>query len=204
MNNDDDKPFGYAPELPEDIRPVFQDLCQDMASLHSKWQLYLDLFSDRTTIDLLNDMAPAFFQTVEESLRSDITMSICRLSDLPQTLGQDNLSIKTLVDKAAEVRELVNLWNDFHNCCQPVREYRNKRIGHNDLHAILQPHDNPLPNISRATIDSILAKATTLMNHVFSFYKMGEISFNPYPDEKGMGKDLVFWLKRAQEHYQEE
>ncbi len=50
MNKDNDKPFGYAQELPEDIRKVFQDLCQDIASLHSKWKFYLDLFSDHDTI----------------------------------------------------------------------------------------------------------------------------------------------------------
>ena len=133
MNKDNDKPFGYAPELPEDIRTVFQDLCQDIAPLHSKWKFYLDLFSNRDTIDLLNDVAPASFQMVEESLRSDIAMSICRLSDPPQSCGQDNLSIKTLVDKASEVQGIEKLWEDFDSCCKPVRQYRNKLVAHNDL-----------------------------------------------------------------------
>ena len=197
MNKDDDKPFGYAPELPEDIRTVFQDLCQDIASLHSKWQFYLDLFSDRDTIDILNDVAPASFQMVEESLRSDITISICRLSDPPQSCGQDNLSIKTLVNKATEVQELTKLLEDFDSCCKPVRRYRDKCVAHNDLRAALQPHDNPLPNISRTTIDSILLKSSAIMNCVCSFYKMGEISFRS--DDKGGGKNLVFWLQKASE-----
>jgi hypothetical protein len=191
MNKDDDKPFGYAPELPEDIRIVFQDLCHDIDSLHSKWQFYLDLFSDRDTINLLNDVAPASVQILEESLRSDITMSIFRLSDR----DHKNLSINTLVKKATKVQELKKLWEDFFSCCEPVRQYRHKRIGHNDLRSVLQPHDNPLPNISRPMIDSILSKATTLMNCVYHFYTRGEISFRSF--DIGGGKDLVFWLKKA-------
>ena len=197
MNKEDNKPFGYAPELPEDIRTVFQDLCQDIASLHSKWRFYLDLFSDRDTVGLLNDIAMASFQMLEESLRSDITVSICRLSDPRKSCGHENLSIKTLVDKSTEVQGLEELWKDFHSCCEPVTQYRNKRIGHNDLHAVLQPHDNPLPSISRTTIDSILSKATTLMNCVYHFYTRSEISFMSF--DIGGGKDIVFWLQRAWE-----
>ena len=202
MNKDNDKSFGYAPELPEDIQPIFQDLCQDMASLHHKWKLYLDLFSERDTVDLLKDIAPSFFQMVEESLRSDITMTICRLSDPRKSCGHENLSIKTLVDKATNVQGLEDMWNEFHSCCKPISEYRNKRVGHNDHDVALKKNDNPLFKIKRPIIDSILSKASILMNCVSSFYNAGQISFRS--DDKGGGKDLVLWLKRARGNDQEE
>lgn len=200
MTKDDDKAFGYTAELPEDMRPVFQDLCEDVASLHGKWRLYLELFSDRDTVDLLNDVAMASFQMFEESLRCDITMSICRLSDPLQSCGQDNLSIKILVERFAKVQGLAQLWNDFRRCCQPVREYRNKRVGHNDLDAALQPHDNPLPNVTRPTIDAILSAATKLVNHVYGFHTERELLFEPF--DTGGGKDLVSRLKSESDHDQ--
>jgi len=204
MTKDDDKPFGYAPELPEDVRPVFQNLCQDLASLHGKWRFYLELFSDRDTVGLLNNVAMASFQMLEESLRSDITMSICRLCDPAKSCGQNNLSINVLVEKFSKVPGLSQLWDDFQRQCEPVRQYRNKRIGHNDLSAALQPHDNPLPNVTRPTIDSILSEATKLVNQVYRFHTHtnGELCFEPF--DSGGGKDLVFWLKSAWNRDQEE
>jgi hypothetical protein len=195
MIKDNDKAFGYAPELPEDVRPMFQDLCQDLTSLHGKWRFYLELFSDHNTVDLLNDVAMASFQMVEESLRSDITMSICRLCDPAKSRGQNNLSINVLVEKFSEVPGLLQLRDDFQSCCAPVRQYRNKRVGHNDLKAALQPHDTPLPNVTRPTIDSILSAAAKLVNHVYRFHTNGELCFEPF--DSGGGTDLVFWLKIA-------
>ncbi len=109
--------------------------------------------------------------------------------------NQDNLSIETLVDKASGVQGIEKLWKDFDSCCKLVRQYRNKLVAHNDLKAALQIHDNLVPNITRPTIDSILLKASTLMNCVYNFYAKGDISFEPH--EIGGGKVLVFWLQRA-------
>lgn len=202
MNRNDDKPFGACPDLPHDVQPIFQNLCQDLASLHGKWRLYLDLFSDRETVNLLNDVAMATFQMVEESLRSDLTMSICRLSDPPQSCRQDNLSIKVLVDRLPHIPGLTALWEDFHESCEPVRQYRNKRVGHNDLRAALRSHDAPLPNVARRTIDAILAAAGKLMNHVYRFHVESELHFEPLAI--GTGEELVHWLKRAWEYDQKE
>ncbi len=203
MTEDDNKPFGSCQDLPEDVQAIFQDLCEDLVSLHGKWQLYLDLFSDRETVDLLNDVAMASFQMLEESLRSDMTMSICRLTDPPQSCGKDNLSIKVLVDRLGHVRGLTALWDNFHACCNRVRDYRNKRVGHNDLHVALRPHDNPLPNVTRADIEAILAAGAELINHAYRDYvEGGELCFQPL--HIGGGKDLVQCLKSGWEHDQVE
>lgn len=77
--------FGYYPKLPEDIREVFMWLCQDVAALREKWDFYQELF-DKGNIDLLSELARASFQIFEESLRDDLTMSICRLSDPAKSL----------------------------------------------------------------------------------------------------------------------
>jgi hypothetical protein len=192
-----DKPFGTCPELPAEAQDIFRDLCQDLASLHGKWQLYLQLYSDPETVNLLNDTARAAFQMIEESLRSDITMSICRLSDPPRSCGQDNLSMETLVQKLAHIDGLKELHENFQERCKDVRIYRNKRVGHDDLRASLHPHDNLLPNITRNDIEGILAAAARLMNHVYRSYVDGELCFQPFA--VGDGKALLYWLKEAKE-----
>ena len=198
MAKDDDKQFGDVPELPEEVRLVFEDLCKDLASLHGKWRFYLDLFSDADTVDVLSDVARASFQMVDESLGNDIVMAICRLSDPSQLGSHANLSIGVLAKKFSELPEVKQLWDDFEGLCGPVRQYRNKRIGHNDLNTVLQPHDNLLPNIPRATIDSILSAAAKLLNYVYHHYTNSGLIFEPLCI--GGGKDLVLWLKRAQDH----
>lgn len=195
MAEDVDKTFGTCPELPAEVQDIFRDLCQEVASLHEKWQFYLQLYSDRETVDLLNDMAMASFQIIEESLRSDITMSISRLSDPPQSCGRDNLSIATLVGKLSHIAGLDALWEDFRKRCEPIRSYRNKRVGHNDLHVSLQPHDNLLPNIGRSDIDGIIAATAHLMNHVYQSYADIELWFETIA--VGDGEALLYWLEKA-------
>jgi hypothetical protein len=192
---DRSKMFGYVPELPDDVRPIYQNLCGDLVSLHSKWHLYLDLFSDAETIELLNDAGPATFQMIEESLRSDIIMSIGRLHD-PAESGKDreNLSFAVLVKHLPADQVLSQLLGDFKTSCKPIEKHRNKRVAHNDLSVALQPHDSPLPGINRGIINAVLAAAVKLMEHVYHSYADGGLSFEP--DQLGDGKSFVGVLRR--------
>lgn len=203
MTTNDDNPIGLFQELPESVRAIFQGLYEDLVSLHGKWQFYLDLFNDPETVELLNAVAMGSFQMIEESLRSDMTMSICRLTDPAQSCGKDNLSVNVLVDKLRHIPELATLSQKFHDSCKPVRDYRNKRVGHNDLRAALKPRADPLPNVTRVDIEDILASGAKLINHVYHFYVNGELSFKPFGFGGG-GKDLVHWLKDAWERDQED
>lgn len=196
------EPFGACPQLAEDVQPVFQDICQDLASLNGKWRLYLDLFSGKETVALLNEMAMGAFQTVEEALRIDLTMSICRLSDPLRSSGQENLSLEVLVQKLKHVPGLAALWQDFKSKCDPVRRYRNKRVGHNDLNVALKPHENPLPGVGRSVIEGILASAGRIVNHAYQAYVNGEMRFEALV--LGDGKALVFALKMAKQREDEE
>jgi hypothetical protein len=127
-----DRAFGYIEELPERIRPVFQELCQDVVSLKCKWQFYLDVFAEKENVELLNDVAPASFRMIEESFISDIIMSICRLADPTESCGRSNLSFKALVADFPEDHELNRLLDDFASKCKPIVDHRHKRFAHND------------------------------------------------------------------------
>src|SRR5262245_3643943 len=100
---------GYIPELPDNIRGIFTDLCQAVASLYAKWQLYLDLFSSHDEAVVLSQMAVGTFQIMEEALRGDIMMAVCRLGDPHQSCGNDNLSIVTLVRRVGQIEGLDQL-----------------------------------------------------------------------------------------------
>ncbi len=197
-----DDVFGYCPQLPENIRDIFTDLCQDVASLHSMWQLYLDLFSNQEDAAVLSEVALGTFQIIEEALRNDMTMAICRLSDSHQSNGKDNLTIVTLARQQGHVEGLEALVQQFRDECAPLRRYRDKRLAHNDLNVALKPKENPLPGIGRSRIERILDLAAQILNSVYRCTVVdAELGFRSLLI--GSGRDLVHWLKVAKETHRE-
>jgi|SRR5271157_1864620 len=196
MSNND--PFGYVPNLPDNIREIFMWLCQDVASLRTKWRFYLELFGTNENAELLSELARASFQIIEESLRNDMTMAIYRLSDPPQSMRKDNLSLPALFQQMDELDNAPILLNDFLVACEAVRQYRNKRIGHNDLNTTIKPQDNPLPGIGREDIDRIVQLAEQILNTVYQRFDNGELFFDIV--QMGGGDELTFWLKNAKEY----
>lgn len=190
--------FGYDPRLPDNIREVFMWLCQDIASLRNKWSFYLELFGSKGNTELLSELARASFQIIEESLRDDMTMAICRLSDPPQSMGKNNLSLPTLVHRFGELDTAAELLKDFLGACEPVRQYRNKRIGHNDLNTTIRPQDNPLPGIGRKHIDRIVQLAEQILNGIYQRFVDGELFFKSA--HIGGADALIFWLKMAKDY----
>jgi hypothetical protein len=197
MSNDR---FGFHQNLPESIRDVFMWLCQDVAMLRLKWNFYIGLYSSKESTDLMSDLAPASFRIIEESLRADMTMAICRLSDPIETRGQNNLSICTLcllLSRMEDNQSLVEMLEDFKQACKPVRALRNKRVGHNDLHTRIRPQKNPLPGIRRSQIEHIVEQAEKILNYVYQCYVDSQLSFGPI--HVGGADTLLFWLRKGWE-----
>ena len=194
--------FGYIPELPEEIREIFMWLCQDVASLQRKWDFYIRLYGNQESTELLSELACSSFQIIEEALRDDMTMAICRLSDPLQSHRKDNRSLKTLTTNKCVKRETVDqLLKEFIDACKPVQQLRNKRVGHNNLNTRIRPNENLLPGISRSQIDRIIETATKTLNVICQRFVDCELKFRPI--HIGGAEDLIYWLKTARE-YQEE
>jgi hypothetical protein len=193
-----DDAFGYDIRLPDNIREIFMWLCQDVAALRNKWSFYIELFSGEENTGLLSELARASFQIIEESVRDDMTMAICRLSDPPQSMGKDNLSLTTLVQRLDKPGNASELLKDFLEACEPVRQYRNKHVGHNDLNTTIKPQDNPLPGIGRKHIDRIVQLAERILNVVYQFSVNSELFFEPA--QIGGADALIFWLRMAKEY----
>ena len=197
MNNK----FGFYPEIPENIRDIFMQLCQDFVALNNKWDFYLELYSSAETTSLLSKMALASFHLIEEALRADMVLSICRLNDPPQSCGQNNLSFPFL-HQHIHNSEVDNLFTQFETACSPFKTHRNKQVGHNDLNTSIKPHSNPLPNIEKEQIDLVINIASDILNAILKCYVYEGIGFN-FP-QIGGGKNLVHWLKIAREYKQKQ
>ncbi len=191
--------FGYDSQIPESIREIFMWLCQDVAALQSKWDFYLELYDKEENTALLSDLASWSFNIIEESLRNDMTMTICRLCDPSISFGsKENLSLATLVKNCPDIPDLGRQLAEFQVACQPISTWRNKQVGHNDLRTRILPRENPLPGITKSQIDKIAKLASTILSTVALHYTHGELVFHTI--SRGGAEDLIFWLKSGQEH----
>lgn len=196
-------PFGANPSLPEDIREIFIHLCQDVASLHYKWDFYQDLFAEPEDANLLSDMAGWAFQIIEESVRKDMAMAISRLSDPAESFGHENISLANLARRCPGVSGIDTILSNFQAACATVKKYRDKMIGHNDLKSRIEPHENPVPGIAKSDIDTILARAADLLNAVSRHYSDQSYVFDlMFP--LGGAESLLHWLSVAKHHRDEE
>jgi hypothetical protein len=191
--------FGYDAKLPENIRTNFMWLCQDVASLQSKWDFYLELYGNQENTDLMSELALWSFNIIEESLRNDMTMAICRLSDPSASLRKENLSLATLVNKCSNIPDLDAKLLNIQAESESVSQYRIKQVAHNDLNTVISPRENPLPGINKTQIDQILKLASDILNILFLYYTGGELNFHTI--SQSGAETLIFWLKAGQEHY---
>jgi AbiU2 len=189
-----DGAFGYLPSLPEDIRDVFMWLCHDMVALVRKWDFYLGLYG-KPANDAVIGFLPHAFNVIEESLRTDITMAICRLCDPAQSRDQDNLSFRALGAFYSEDVKLQAIINDFVASCQPVKVNRNKLVGHSDKVARLAPGRAMIPQITKSAIDVIMENAQAILNHVAWEYARQTYGYGLPGD--GGADALVHWLRKG-------
>jgi hypothetical protein len=171
-------------------------MCQDVLSIVRKWGFYLELFDNKENLGLLSDTALGSFSIIEESLRQDLTLSICRLSDLSRDRkGNRNLSLQTLVENCDNIEGLFKLLQDFLEACAPIEKYRNKRVGHNDLNVRLMPNDYIVPNIRKSQIEKIIQQSCAILKLINQHYSSSDIAF---PSRIfGGAEDLIYWLKRG-------
>jgi hypothetical protein len=188
-------------KLPEDIRQIYILLCNEFIRLNYEWNFYLEMYGNEANSVLLGKTARIFFETVEESFRYDMAMSICRLSDPQKSLGKyDNLCIDGLIEKCANIEGLNELHDEFINACKPIRKLRDKIISHSDLNIALKPNENPLPTIGKEQIDTIIDLFSKILNTISLYHgNTQELVFNPLI--MGGAKDLIYWLGEGWEYY---
>lgn len=134
-------------------------------------------------------------------------MAICRLGDPARSAVKgkkfDNLSLETLIEECGKVNDVTSLLRDFRNASKPVRDYRNKGVGHNDLNTAIRPTDNPLPGIRRSQIDETIKLAWQILNVIYQHFAPGTELGSGVLVSSG-ADTLIYWLKLAQENRDKE
>jgi hypothetical protein len=187
--------LGADHRMPDEIREAWTALYQDVALLHLKWRLYVELYGSQESTALLSNLAQASFQAIRESLRTDMIVAICRLSDPPHMLGDEDLSLATLVGRCTKVPRLDALLTAFQSAAGAVRLLRNRRIPHHDPGSRVVPQEGPFPGIDRGQVDELLRLATAILKAIHGHYCNTELALAPTP--VGGPEELINWLKAA-------
>jgi hypothetical protein len=193
----DSTPFGHCPKLPENVKDVFRELCQAVAEVHRKWRCYLDLFAEQDNQDLMNRRAPAAFSIIEEALRNDITMGISRINDPKETYGKKNLSLANLCHRVGPNPPIEALRTEFGAACKPFKDYRNARVGHNNLKTLLGHPEASIPAICKQDVEQCLKLAAKLMNALYRAAGGDDAEYSFHVLEIGGGTSLIECLRLA-------
>jgi hypothetical protein len=155
----------------------FSALWQELAQVHVEWQEYVILFGTKPErIDILNNAAPSFFHMIQERFWDVILLNISRFTDPPKSAGRCNLTITSLpslifdTELKAKVHDLVMIAKEKASFC---REWRNRRIAHNDLALALNESAEPLAEASRLLVSEALSALTNVMGEIESYYHSG-------------------------------
>ena len=155
-----------------------------MSTIHVYWKEYVEPFGSKPErIDLLNRAAPAFFHILQEELWELALLRISRLTNPPKTgrAGRQNLTIQALpalISDATLKAQVTQLVADVVAETAFCRDWRNRRIAHNDLLLALQQPTRPLADASRLQVKTALLSLTAVLNALCGHYSDSEIRFD--------------------------
>jgi hypothetical protein len=162
------------------LGPIFHALYNEVAWLHAEWFEYRKLYAHSPErLELLNKAAGFFFGTLERVIRRSVLLHIARLTDPPRQgkAGRYvNLSLFTLKEAVSIPdlsRELVELLEDAKASSAFAREWRHRRLAHQDLAVALGRTPTPLPGVSRQHVEDALASFRAVINCIYFHYFQG-------------------------------
>jgi len=168
--------------LGQSLGEVYNALWQEAAWLHFEWQQYKKLFAEsQENVDLLNELAGAFFGTTQRVFFEHTLLSLSRITGPVQSMGQDNLTIKQLPSLASDPKfasELKALITGYEPTWAFTKPWRNKLLAHRDLSTALGRGAQPIPAAARADVEAALDAIVTVLNAVQSKYFDSEVLYD--------------------------
>jgi hypothetical protein len=186
MSADEARP-PYIELMGDPLGTLFHHLWHEVASLHVKWEEYVELFGTKPSrIEILNSSSPMFFRLVQDTIWDATLLHIARLTDPPKSKGKENLTIQglrelitdpTALDKVSGLIEIAMGASTF------CRDWRNRKIAHSDLKLATDETVKPLAPASRKQVTDAIKAISEVLNAVGWHYTGSTTIF----DIGGMG-----------------
>lgn len=187
---------------------IFNHISQELVDigLHVKYLygIFIDRPKERKR-EVLDKASPIFFNLAFHLFYNHILMSLSKLIDPPRQGGNENLSIKNLIEKLQPLPSSISsdvdaMMSQIEQALgNSIKQHRNKRIAHNDLKTKLQA--GQLPRATEKDLYLSIEGFEKLMNilskHYFNFERDydSNVSYNNTPSvlieiiRRGLEKD---------------
>lgn len=190
----------YIEKMGPELGAVFNELWQEVTRLHIRWGEYVVLFGEKETrIRLLNDASPLFFRIVQDSLWEQIVLQIARLTDPPEMGQKSNLWLKRLRGLIREETIALKVEGTIDVAMERaifVRDWRNRKLAHNDLALSLNQSAEALAPASRLAIKTSLKAIADVLNCIEVYYVGSTTVFDVGSDGKG-AENLLYVINEG-------
>jgi AbiU2 len=167
----------------------------EVCELHFKWKFFSQLFTDKQRFEILKKTAPSLFSYVQDLILHDMMLGIARLTDPHKLKGRSNLSFDTILPEITDVTlraEISEIILKIKSKTTAIRDWRNKKLAHNDLAKLLE--GNPLPPVYIRDLREILNLASQVLNIFYTRFQDTEVRYDDCVTS-GDGDSLLFYLE---------
>ena len=187
--------------MPAPLGEIHFALYNEVVWLYMKWNDFYSLFgSDAETVALLNQAAPVFFNHLQRALWEDILLHLCRLTDPPQSVGRNNLTLRRLpliITEPALKTNVEALVGQARNKTDFARDWRNRRLAHKELPPLSGQTSVPLTPASRKDVEHALKAITEVMNCIERHYQNSDVEYSGVIEPPGGVDALLHYLKKG-------
>ena len=136
---------------------LFEEVRNQLYRLQTHWTLYVFLYGERKTVELLRKTAIVTFGALQELLIEAIYTGTHRLIDAGISRGRRTASMESLLyylpSSAAPLRRRLQKHLDaVRRNCEQLTEWRNRHVAHRDAATVLREHPSPLERITKRSV----------------------------------------------------
>ncbi|NPA71218.1 MAG: hypothetical protein GXO35_00185 [Gammaproteobacteria bacterium] len=192
----------YVDEMGALLGEYFARLWQEVAFLYWKWQEFIQLFgSDPADVEVLNQVAPAFFRMIQDMWWRDVVLHIARLTDPPASgrKGKMNFTLMRLpllIDEPTLNNQVTKELENLKIKVKRFRDWRNRRIAHRDLDLVFGGETSSLPSVGRQHLEEVLRAIMLVMNLIEEKYVGASTRFDVVASHSG-ARSMLFYLKKG-------
>lgn len=200
----------YIAGMQQELGECFHQIHLRVVWMQRIWTQHRQLFpSDRRHADILQRIAPEFFQIVFDELWDTTLLWIAKLLDKPDAYSREknqrvgNLTLEALIEICPEGSrdpDWKNQLEALKRKAGAVLEHRNTRIGHLDREQALGRDLSRAPPLDCAEVESVMAGIHDFMNGFAAHFG---VEPQPYSQMQFQGgaDDLVKRLELAEKDW---
>lgn len=188
----------YIRTMGDKLGDLYFHLREELILLFFRWFEFEELYAKKLSrIDLMNEVAPDFFRTVEDVLWESIVLGIARLTDPPKSRGKENLTICTIPDYINHEKfkeEIIISINKAKDECSFCLDHRNRRLAHLDYLVSTNKTAKPLELATVGKIKNALNSIADILNLVSNNLNNSTDAFDLTIRPLGNSNSLLYYI----------